>query len=404
MVSEERPFDGLKVIDCASFIAAPAAATILGDLGADVIKVEPPEGDAYREFYRSPGMPGGRNFPFELDGRGRRSIALDLRKPQAMAVLRRLVQGADVFITNLPLPARERLGIDHAALAPLNPRLIYASFTAYGERGPEAGKTGFDSTAYWARSGLMDLVKADHGAVPARSVSGMGDHPSAVALYAAIVTALLRRERTGRGGLVSSSLLANGVWANGVMAQAALDGLVLPPRAPREQAPNPLANLYQCRDGRWLNLTLLNPARQFVPLCEALGCPALPDDPRFATVEARSANHLALLALLDAAFATQDLAHWRARFDAAGITFGIVGSIYDMPDDEQMRAAGVLVPFADGSGLTVSSPFELDGVRKCAPRAAPGVGEHGDQVLREAGYTQAEIDALRASGAVAGGA
>jgi crotonobetainyl-CoA:carnitine CoA-transferase CaiB-like acyl-CoA transferase len=399
MASEALPFDGLKVIDCASFIAAPAAATILGDLGADVIKIEPPEGDPYREFYRSPGMPPTeRNFPWEIDARGKRGVALDLRQPQGLAVLHRLVRDADVFVTNLPLPARERLKVDHAALAPLNPRLIYGSFTAYGETGPEAGKTGFDSTAYWARSGLMDLVKADHDATPARSVSGMGDHPSGVALYAAIVTALLRRERTGRGGLVTSSLLANGVWANGVMAQAALDGLTMPPRLPREQAPNPLTNLYRCRDGRWLNLTLLNPARQFQPLCEAMECPELLSDPRFATVEGRSANHLALLAVLDARFLQRDLADWRARFDAAGITFGIVGSIYDMAGDEQMRAAGVVLPFADGSGLTVNSPFEIDGVRKRAPGPAPRLGQHGDEVLAQAGYSADEIAALRAAG------
>ena len=176
MASEALPFDGLKVIDCASFIAAPAAATILGDLGAEVIKIEPPEGDPYREFYRSTGMPPTEhNFPWELDARGKRGVALDLRQPQGLAVLHRLVRDADVFVTNLPLPARERLKVDYAALAPLNPRLIYGSFTAYGETGPEAGKTGFDSTAYWARSGLMDLVKAEHDAPPARSVSGMGD-------------------------------------------------------------------------------------------------------------------------------------------------------------------------------------------------------------------------------------
>jgi len=176
--SAPLPFEGLKVIDCASFIAAPAAATILADFGADVVKVEPPEGDPYRELFRAQGFgPSGRNFGWELDSRNKRSLAVDLKRPEGREVLERLVRSADVFLTNLPLSARRRLRIDHASLEPLNPRLIYASFTAYGETGVEAEKTGFDSTAYWSRSGLMDLVKTDHTALPARSVAGMGDHP-----------------------------------------------------------------------------------------------------------------------------------------------------------------------------------------------------------------------------------
>ena len=212
--TEGRVFDGLRVIDCASFVAAPAAATILGDFGADIIKVEPPgAGDAYRGLGNNPGMPAGsaHDWAWLLTGRNKRSLAMDLKRPEAQAVLHRLAAEADVFITNYPLPVRTRLGIDHATLGALNRRLIYGSFTAYGEVGEEAEKTGFDSTAYWARSGLMDLVRSEANAAPARSLPGMGDHPSASTLYGAIVTALYRRERTGRGGLVSTSLLANGL-------------------------------------------------------------------------------------------------------------------------------------------------------------------------------------------------
>ena len=399
----QRPFEGLKVIDCASFIAAPAAATILGDFGADVIKLEPPEGDPYRELFRAPGsVPTERNYLWELDGRNKRSLAIDLKHTEGIAVLHALVRSADVFITNLPLPVRDRLGIDAASLCPLNPRLVYASFTAYGETGPEAAKTGFDSTAYWARSGLMDLIRADHTAPPTRSVTGMGDHPSSVALYGAIVTALLQRERTGRGGLVSSSLLANGLWSNGSLAQAALNGMRFPPRQPREMAPNPLTNLYRCRDGRWLNLVMLNPARQFEPLCAALDCPQLASDPRFAQPEARTANQRELVQALDEAFARHDLADWRSRLDAAGITFGVVGTIYDIPDDEQMRAAGAVVPFADGQGFTVSSPFQLADVCKVAPGPAPELGAHSADILAELGYDAAQIAQLRQAGVLAG--
>ncbi len=190
-------FEDLKVIDCASFIAAPAAATIFADFGADVIKIEPPTGDPYRKLPEIKGQPQCQlNYAWLLTDRSRRSLALDLTQPAAQAVLARLVETADVFITNTPLRARTRLGISYEQLGPLNERLIYASFTGYGERGEEASKPGFDSNAYWARSGLMNEVKPDAQSPPARSVSGMGDHPAALALYGAIVTALYRREKT----------------------------------------------------------------------------------------------------------------------------------------------------------------------------------------------------------------
>src|SRR6266581_9119839 len=251
-------FDGLKVIDCASFIAGPAAATVMSDFGAEVIKIEPPGmGDPYRRRAQPPIGQGLESNPgFVLDGRNKRSLALDLRSPQGQAVLHRLVVAADVFITNYPPPVRRRLGITYEELAPLNGRLIYASFTGYGETGPEADKPGFDATAWWARSGLMHLVRAGEEVAPARSLPGMGDHPSAMGTYGAIVTALYQRERTGKGNYVGSSLMASGVWANACMVQAGLDGARFVPRPAREAAVNALRVHYQCRDGRWLLLSI----------------------------------------------------------------------------------------------------------------------------------------------------
>ena len=403
MEQGQRPFDGLRVIDCASFIAAPAAATILSDFGADVIKIEPPEGDPYRELFRPNGFgPDGRNYGWELDSRNKRSLAVDLKRPEGVAILHRLAATADVFVTNLPLSVRRRLRIDHDTILPLNPRLVYASMTAYGETGAEAEKTGFDATAYWSRSGLMDLVKPDHGAPPARSVAGMGDHPSAVTLFAAIATALYRRERTGRGGLVSTSLLANGLWANACLVQARLFGAPVPPRPPREHAANPMTNAYRCRDGRWLHLVMINEARQFGPLLEVLGCAELADDPRFSTPAARRTHHKALVALLDERFALRDLADWRPRLDAAGVTFSDVSTLDDVPHDAQLHAIGALVPFEQGPGLTISSPFEVDGPPKAGPGPAPALGEHTEALLREAGYGADEIRALRNEGVVVG--
>jgi formyl-CoA transferase len=280
-------------------------------------------------------------------------------------------------------------------LLPLNPRLIYASFTAYGEEGEEAAKTGFDSTAYWARTGLMDQVRAESTTAPARSMPGMGDHPSATGLYAAIVTALYRREKTGKGGVVRSSLLQNGLWANGCAVQTRLFGEHVAHRPAREEAPNALANHYQSRDGRWFIMALWNEQRQLRGFLSALGREDLTNDPRFATPDARKANARELVRILDAEFAKRDLDEWRKILDSVGVTFGIVGTVNETLSDQQMRDSGALVHFADGEHLTVSSPFHIDGVDKIPPRRAPGIGQHSEAILLEAGYSETDIARLR---------
>ncbi len=395
-------FKGLKVLDCASFIAAPAAATVLSDFGADVIKIEPPgAGDPYRNLPNLPGYPRSEhNYAWMMESRNKRSLALDLAKPEGKQVLRRLVAEADVFITNFPPPVRARLGITYADLAPLNERLIYASFTGYGERGAEADKPGFDSNAWWARSGMMDLVRADEESTPARSVAGMGDHPCAMALYGAIVTALYKRERSGKGSEVKSNLMANGVWSSSVLAQAKLVGAEFQERRPRERALNAVANHYRCRDGRWLILSLLNEEKQWPTLTRCLGREDLTNDPRFATKPDRHARSIELIAIFDEIFATRDLADWRKALDGNGLVFGVVGILDDIPGDQQMIENEVLVPFENNTIMTINSPIWIEGSTKTRPRLPPAVGEHSDEVLRSAGYDDAAIKALRASGAV----
>ncbi len=400
---EKGIFDGLKVLDCASFIAAPAAATVLSDFGADVIKIEPPvTGDPYRNLPNLPGYPHSEhNFAWLLEARNKKSLALDLTKPEAQAVLYRLVAEADVFITNMPPQVRTKLGITHDHLAHLNDRLIYASFTGYGEKGEEANKPGFDSNAYWARSGLMDLVRADQNTTPARSIAGMGDHPCAMAFYGAIVTALYKRERTGKGSHVSSNLMANGVWAASVLAQAKLVGAKFGERRPRERALNAVTNHYQCKDGRWLILSLLNEDRQWPTLARCLEREDLVTDPRFTTKPDRHARSLELIKIFDETFATKPLAEWRKILDGNGLVFGVVGILDDIPNDQQMIDNEVLVPFENDTMLTISSPIWVDGSKKVQPRKPPGLGEHSDEILRNAGYDEAAIGKLRASGAVA---
>jgi crotonobetainyl-CoA:carnitine CoA-transferase CaiB-like acyl-CoA transferase len=400
---EKGIFEGLKVLDCASFIAAPAAATVLADFGAEVIKIEPPvTGDPYRHLPNLPGYPvSPHNYAWMLDSRNKRSLALDLSKPEGQAVLHRLAGGADVFITNFPPAVRARLGLTYEKLAPLNERLIYASFTGYGEKGEEANKPGFDSNAYWARSGLMDLVRADVDTTPARSVAGMGDHPCAMALYGAIVTALYKRTMTGKGSHVSSSLMANGIWANGILAQAKLCNAKFDERRPRERALNAVTNHYRCKDGRWIILSLLNEERQWPALARCIGREDFITDPRFATKPDRHARSLELIGIFDEIFAGRDLAEWRRILDGNGLVFGVIGILDDIPNDRQMIANDVLVPFENDALLTINSPIWIDGSQKVAPKLPPGIGQHSDEILRSAGYDEAAIAQLRTLGAVA---
>ena len=235
----------------------------------------------------------------------------------------------------------------------------------------------------------MDLVRADENTTPARSVAGMGDHPCAMALYGAIVTALYKRERTGKGSHVSSNLMANGVWANGVLAQAKLCGAKFGERRPRERALNAVTNHYQCRDGRWLILSLLNEERQWPTLARCLGREDLITDARFATKPDRHARSLELIRIFDEVFATKDLAEWRKILDGNGLVFGVVGILDDIPNDRQMIENDVLVPFENDTMLTVNSPIWVDGSKKAQPRHPPGIGEHSDEMLREAGYDEA---------------
>jgi crotonobetainyl-CoA:carnitine CoA-transferase CaiB-like acyl-CoA transferase len=402
-VGKPSVFDGLKVLDAASFIAAPAAATILADFGAEVIKLEPPgEGDAYRNVSFQPGMPvGDTNYCWTVDDRNKRSLALDLKHPGARRVVHDLVAGADVFITNYPPPVRRRLGIAFDQLSHINERLIYASLTAYGEHGAEAEKPGFDSTAWWARSGLMELVRPDARSLPARSIPGMGDHPTALALYGAIVTALFHRERTGKGAYVGTSLMASGIWANACFIQAGLDGARFVPRPPRTEALNALSNHYLCRDDRWLILAIsvAQDAKLWPLFAETVGRPDLARDPRFTDRAARLENAGALVALLDEIFLRRNGEEWMRLLEAKGFAVALVARPSEALHDRQMRQNGVIVPL-EGGGHTVSSPLWMAGVAKAAATPAPKLGEHSDAVLRECGVTEEKIAELRAKGVV----
>ncbi len=393
-------FGDLLVIDCASYVAGPAAATIMSDFGARVIKIEPPgEGDAYRTLIKYRGAEDCIDYFWTLDSRNKESLALDLKDPEQRAFLDQLVKRADVFITNYPFPVRERLRLRAQDVMPLNRRLIYASLSPYGEHGPERDRTAFDATAWWARSGLMDMVRATGDTEVAMSVPGMGDHPTAMAMYAAIITALYRRQATGEGSEVATSLLANGLWSNGCQVQAALCDLELVPRAERGGR-NPLVEFYTTSDGREFTLAMVNIAREWPLLLGAIDKAEWADDPLFATAIDRFQNGDLLTTLLSDIFGGEPWSHWNERLTKAGITFGLVGRITDHPSDPQLEANGLLPEFADGLGLkTLDSPFHISGETKVQPRMAPAVGQHTQKILKEFGGAVAQPAAAAAESA-----
>jgi formyl-CoA transferase len=397
------PLSGIRILDVASFIAAPVAATVLGDYGADVIKVEPlGEGDPNRTIaVVASGYPKSPvNYPWHLDSRGKRSLAIDLKHEQARAAFDRVIATADVLITNYPLASRRRLRLDYEAVASVNPRLIYASFTGYGETGPDADQVGFDTTAYFARSGIMDGARYDD-AVPGVTMPAQGDRAAAMALAAAIMIALWNREKTGKGTKVSSSLLANGIWANGNAVQAALVGAPLPKRPPPDRPRSALANVYRTKDGRWFQLTLVREDRDWPGVCRALGREDLMEDPRFTDMPKRRANGAPLAAILGDAFATRDFAEWRTRLKAQALPFAPISRAEDLVEDEQAAAAGIIVPTTHTEmPHTLATPFSLSDVPLPPPGPGPSLGAHSDEILCEAGLSPEEIADMRASGAL----
>ena len=406
MTEASLPFAGLKVVEVASWIAAPVSATILGDLGADVIKIEPPgEGDPYRGLPESPAFEDvGVNYTWIMAARGKRSVTLNLKTAAGLEILRRLVGGCDVYITNQPLPVRQRFGLTYDELAPLNPRMIYASLTGFGEVGPECNRSAFDQVAYWARSGLLDLVRAP-GAPPAQGLPGMGDHPTGVSLYAAILTALYRRERTGQGGLVHTSLHANGFWSNGCLGQAALAGVKFAERrqvAPDADRPQLATHvLYEAQDGRYVQLNMVRSEEQVEALFRILGLNHLLQEPRFATPDDRFENGAALAAEMRAVFSTRPAAEWFAVLHAEDIPASPVAQAEEMCVDEQAIANEVLLEanVAEvGMPYVINHPVRLGGVRGRGAARPPDVGEHCDEVLAELGYSPSEIEELRRDG------
>jgi len=394
-------FSGLKVVDFASFIAGPSAAVILSDFGADVIKVEPPSGDLWRHGHQIPPQPQSKDpYPFHLANRNKRGLTLDLKSPSAQQIVERLVKWADVLIVNTPHPARKKLKLEYEDVAQYNPRLIYADVTGFGDKGHDAALPGFDITSYWARSGLLSMTR-DEGAPPTWPVAGSGDNATAVGLYSAIVTALYRRERTGKGCHVTTSLLAEGVWSASVSIQAALSGAKFYGLHDRKNPANAALNVYRTADDTWFVL-IVTPDK-LVHLAQAIDRLDLLTHPLFSDPAKLLANMHLLTEILDEVFAAHPMAHWYEALGSRHLTFGAVRGPEEVVKDPQLQANGIVVPLEGAPGKltsTVSSPIQILGTDKVSARRAPDLGEHNDEILAELGFDSMQIDGFRASATV----
>lgn len=396
-------FDGLRVVDAASVIAAPAAAMMLADFGADVIKIERPgRGDMLRSL--SPVQPPherGNGWFWQMDARNKRSLTLDLKTERGMGVMRRLVATCDVFITNQPYDSREAMKLTYEDLKPLNPRMIYASLTAYGEQGAERNRKSFDQLAYWARSGLMDLMR-ERGTKPTQGLPGMGDHPTGVALYAGIVTALLRREQTGEGGMVHTSLLANGLWSvSGIAGAVVAGGDMENYRTSHVQSA--MMRVYEARDGRWLQLNMVRSDELLARMFTAMDAAHILADERFATPRDMWQNRGALGDAIAEIIATRSSDEWLEAFGSMDVPVNRVAVVEETATDDQVLANGMSVrPEDDEIELprVVTHPVKATSVPPVPAKRAPRLGEHSGEILAELGYDADAIQAMVEDGVI----
>jgi crotonobetainyl-CoA:carnitine CoA-transferase CaiB-like acyl-CoA transferase len=389
---------GVKVVEYATYIAAPGCGAILSDWGADVIKVEPPGGDPIRRFFDTIGAESAFNPVFEMDNRGKRSLIVDAAQPAGREAIVRLACAADIFLTNVRPGGLARSRLDAASLQAENPRLIYCNVTGYGLEGPDADRAGFDIASYWARSGVAHLTAPkDVDPFPLRT--GMGDHVTSMAIAAGILAALYERERSGKGRLVDASLLRAGLFS--ISSDLAIQlhfGKVASTRA-RTQAVQPLANFFKTADGRWLCIVPRQTGDEWGAIRRALGLAALDSDERFASAKGRRLNTAALIEILDKAFAGLTLAEAGEKLDAEGVVWAPVQRPADVVADPQVRACGGIATTPGAPREVIAAPVDFPDVELGPKGPAPGPGEHSRAVLAELGFSGAEIEAMVASGA-----
>ncbi|MGE2834841.1 CaiB/BaiF CoA transferase family protein [Mycobacterium sp. SMC-4] len=398
------PFEGVRVVEVAAWTFVPGAGAIMADLGADVIKVEPPTGDPQRALRNALNADDNSPNPFlHVPNRGKRSITLDLTSPAGLDTLVRLTAGADIFLTSYLPKVRAKLGIDVDDLRADHPRLIYVRGTGWGTAGSMAEAGGFDSAAAWSAAGVQHKLTSPGADAPAAQPAAFFDLQGSSAIAGAVAMALYRRERTGEGGVVDVSLLNTGMWTMGPDLAAAATGTGEIPRIDRRDAPNPIVNLYRTADDRWLNLVCLQADRFWGELCKLIERPELADDERFADGMSRYVNRAACIAELDKTFGARTMAEWKSVLAGFSGVWSAAATFDEVCESPQVAANGYLptVTGADGRDFRlVAPPYQFDGQHVVPTAPAPELGQHTEEVLLESGWDWDRISELRDSGAL----
>lgn len=390
------PLAGVRVLDAAGMIAGPSTAALMADFGADVIKLEPPQGDLLRGMI---GVEEGPDPWWQLDNRGKRGVSIDLTRSEGVAAAHAIAATCDVFLTNLTSERQARYQLRPDDLRADHPELIHATITGYGSTGPDKDRLAFDHTAFFSRGGVLDIM-GEPGAPPGGR-AGQGDHTTALALLSSILLALRERDLSGEGQAIEVALMQIAIWTLGSDISVGLATGEMPAPRMRIETPSPLVTRFQCGDGKWINFCMPGD-RHWPAFTQMLGREEWLDDPRFATAEDRVDHAPELILACDEVLATADRDTWAKRCDAAGLTWGAIQSLPEVVADPQAAELGV---FADVDGLdrpfrTIDAPMHLPGSESGVRGRAPEQGEHTVTVLREAGLSAPEIEALLAAGVV----
>lgn len=396
--------EGIKVIDFTTWVFASACSAILGDWGADVIKIEDPEnGDPQRGLIAVSGMEVPEvNFPWELDNRNKRGMAIDLKTEQGKRIVHKLVEDGDVFVTNIRAEALKTIGMDYRTLSKINPKLIYAHGTGYGKKGSEQNRPGYDYAAFWARAGIMNSI-GEPGVPPPLALAGLGDSTSSIALVSGIMLALFVRERTDVGQEVDVALLGTGLWCNGISVTGAQFMEEDLKKRSRKEAPNPLFNSYECKNGKWMMLACLQSARYWPEVCKVMGQEKLADDPKFNNLISRAENCVELVSILDHEFITRDREELGEIFDEHSIIWAPVQNLREALNDPQSLANEFIVEHdhpVHGPFKMIASPVQLSKTPAAIRTAAPELGQHTEEILLEIGYSWEDIMAFKEAGAI----
>jgi len=397
---ENLPLKGIKVIDAASFIAAPLVSALMSDYGAEVIKIEPLTGDTYREA-----VIGGHVWPesdidwaFILENRNKRSLSIDLKSKEGQAILNKLILEADVFVTNLPKTPRKKLGLTDKVIRKINSRIIYASLSAFGETGPDSDRTGLDSTAYFARSGLMDWSKANElDKIPPFPIPGGGDHPTGLSLFTSILLALMNRDKTGLGTTVSTSLLANGIWSNAMLIQAVLSGHK-PIDTFHWDTLSAMRNIYTLKDKSLFFMLLTNEEKHWQPFLRSLNLESLNESSKFNTKDNRQNNKKELKKILQKEFLKYSYDDVRKKLIDTGIVFTKIIKTENTISDPQTNLNNMFMNITGESIKDlkiISPPLNIENAPRKNATKAPKLGEHNVEILKELGYTNEEIKILQ---------